>query len=139
MQTWAQHDQLSRDGSIAVYLEVSDLDQDRELEILARFKLLFMCCGGGATNIRTLVVSNNDQALSEAAYLELDAENDSSAVIGREHFIDRNGDGHADLVIAQRERYDDTTSVDEATHLWVASSDRFAEAERPVGEDCHCE
>lgn len=139
LQSWAQHDQLNRDGSIAVYLDVRDLEQDQELDIVARFKLLFMCCGGGETNKRTLVISNNDQTLSESAYVDLDAQNYHSAVRGQESFVDRNGDGHADLVIAQTDRFEDTVSHGEVIHLWEPSSDQYADARRPLGDDCHCE
>jgi hypothetical protein len=137
--TWAEHDQLKRDGTLAVYLHVSELEQDQQLEILARFKLLYMCCGGGETEKRTLVILNNDPDLSEAAFVDLDARNYHSSVTGREQFTDRNGDRHSDLVIARTDRFEDSVTHDEITYLWDPSSDQFSEAKRLVGDDCHCE
>lgn len=46
---------------------------------------------------------------------------------------------HAGLVIAQTDRFEDTVSRGEIIHLWESSSDQYADANRPLGDGCHCE
>jgi len=140
IETWNAHDELGRDGTIAVNLRVQDVDDDGENEVLARFRLDWMCCGAGATARRTLVVLNDDAELSEAAYIHLDESIYRGATTGKERFEDRNNDGHRDLVVKWKAVYEgEPDDSGENVHTWMAKQDWFKSARRPSGEGCMCE
>jgi hypothetical protein len=140
LETWSAHEELGRDGTIAVNLQVEDFDDDGAQEIRSRHRLAWMCCGAGATEKRTLVMTNDDAILSEAAYLDLDAVIYRGATRGRERYEDRNGDGHRDLVVEWvMTDEEDPTERGEDVHVWQSARDRYERARRPRGEDCYCE
>lgn len=140
LQRWSAHEDLGRDGKIAVNLRVDDVDDDGELEILTRFKLDWMCCGGGATHRRTLVIVNDDPKMSEAAYLDLDEEIYIGGTVGKERFEDRNADGHGDLIVAWKSTIaDEPPDEGEHVHQWRPRGNRFEGARRPDPEECSCE
>jgi len=140
IQTWTSLEDLERDGTIAVNLQVADIDDDGSKEILARFRLAWMCCGAGATGRRTLVVVNDDQAMSEAAYVHLDELIYRGGTTSKHRFEDRDHDGHRDLVVQWTAVYEDEDEErGETVYAWKVEQDRFKGARRPRGEACVCE
>ncbi len=140
LESWSAHPVLERDGTIAARLRVEDFDADGQLEVSIRYRLSWMCCGAGATTRRTLVVLNDDETLSESAYLHLDEEVYFGGTKGREGFEDRNEDGHPDLVVSWSATYDDEPpEKGERVHEWLERGDRFKGAKRATGEECTCE
>ena len=139
LERWTAFEELERDGSIAVNLRVEDLDDDGAKEVATRHNLAWMCGGGGPTQKRTLVISNDDATLSEAAYVDLDEALASAEVFGRETFEDRDHDGHPDLVVTWKTVIEgEPDEVSEKVFAWKRSDDRYADAKRPVGEDDYC-
>ncbi len=139
LENWFYLEEIERDGTIAVNLRVDDVDDDGTKEMVARFRLNWMCCGAGATAKRTLVILNDDESMSEAAYVDLDESIYRGGTTGRERFEDRDGDGHRDLVVTWKASYEgEPEESGERVHAWT-TKDRYKGARRPRGEECICD